>query len=38
MPTLKTPNHAPGVRRIAIDGHFLDEIRTRLHAAASAKS
>jgi hypothetical protein len=38
MPKLKTTNNAPGLRRIAIDGHFLDEIRTRLHTAASAKS
>jgi tetratricopeptide (TPR) repeat protein len=38
MPKLKTTHNARSVRRIAIDGHFLDEIRTRLHADASAKS
>jgi hypothetical protein len=38
MPKLTTTHNARSVRRIAIDGHFLDEIRTRLHADASAKS
>jgi tetratricopeptide (TPR) repeat protein len=34
----KTTNNARSVRRIAIDGHFLDEVQTRLHADATAKS
>jgi tetratricopeptide (TPR) repeat protein len=38
MPKPKTTNNARSVRRIAIDGHFLDEIRTRLQTPASSKS
>ncbi len=38
MPQPKTTNRARGVRRIAIDGHFLDEIQTRLQTPASSKS
>src|SRR5260370_4617112 len=38
MPKPKTTNNARSVRRIAIDGHFLDEIRTRLQTPASNKS
>jgi tetratricopeptide (TPR) repeat protein len=38
MPKLKTTHHARSVRRIAIDGKYLDEIQTRLHAEASTQS
>jgi hypothetical protein len=38
MPKPKTTNNARSVRRIAIDGHFLDEIQTRLQTPASSKS
>ena len=38
MPKSKSTNHARGVRRIAIDGHFLDEIQTRLQTPESSKS
>jgi hypothetical protein len=31
-------NTARGVRRIVIDGHFLDEVRSRLQTPARSKS
>jgi hypothetical protein len=37
MATHKT-THLRSIRRIAIDGHFLDEVRTRVHSDASSKS
>jgi hypothetical protein len=30
MPKANRTSHSRGIRRIAIDGHFLDEIQTRL--------
>jgi tetratricopeptide (TPR) repeat protein len=38
MPKLKSPGQSWNIRRIAIDGHFLDEVRTRRHTDASSKS
>src|SRR5216684_9357600 len=38
MPKTKTTSHFRSIRRVAIDGHFLDEVQTRLHADASSKS
>jgi hypothetical protein len=38
MSTPKTTNNARSVRRIAIDGHFLDQIQTRLQTPGSSKS
>jgi len=38
MPKPKPTDHTRSVRRIAIDGHFLDEIQTRLQTPASSKS
>ena len=38
MPKPKTTNDARSVRCIAIDGHFLDEIQTRLQTPASSNS
>jgi hypothetical protein len=36
MPTTKPGSSS--IRRIAIDGHFLDEVQTRLHSEAGGKS
>jgi hypothetical protein len=38
MPRTIVTNHPRSIRRIAIDGHFLDEVRTQLHADPNAKS
>jgi tetratricopeptide (TPR) repeat protein len=38
MPTTIVTNHPRSIRRIAINGHFLDEVRTQLHAEPNAKS
>jgi Tetratricopeptide repeat len=38
MPKLKMTDNVRGVCRIAIDGYFLDEIRTRLQTPAGSKS
>src|SRR5271168_4152789 len=38
MPKPKTANNARSIRRIAIDGYFLDEIQTRLQTPASSQS
>ena len=38
MPKANTTRPARSIRRIAIDGHFLDEIQTRLHTDEHAKS
>src|SRR5665213_1343923 len=38
MPKANTTRPSRSIRRIAIDGHFLDEIQTRLHTDEHAKS
>ena len=38
MPNAKTASPPRGARRIAIAGHFLDDVRTRLHTNESANS
>jgi hypothetical protein len=38
MPRTIVTNHPRSIRRIAINGHFLDEVRTQLHADPNAKS
>jgi hypothetical protein len=38
MPKTTTSSATRNVRRIAIDGHFLDEVQTRLHADPSTQS
>jgi tetratricopeptide (TPR) repeat protein len=38
MQKASTAGRARSIRRVAIDGHFLDEIRTRLHTDGAAKS
>lgn len=38
MPTGKSISQSRGVRRIAIDRHFLDEVQTRLHSDPSQPS
>lgn len=38
MPKANTIRPSRSIRRIALDGHFLDEIRTRLHTDATSKS
>jgi len=35
---MKSPRAEPGIRRIAIDGHFLDAVQTRLQSDPKAKS
>lgn len=37
MPKIKTTNPARNLRRIAINGHFLDEVRTRLNTDEGGK-
>jgi tetratricopeptide (TPR) repeat protein len=38
MPRAIVTHHPRSIRRIAINGHFLDEVRTQLHADPNAKS
>ena len=38
MPKASSSSHHGGIRRIAIDGHFLDEVHTRLHSEGIAKT
>jgi hypothetical protein len=38
MPKINTRADSRNIRRVAIDGHFLDEFQTRLHSDASSKS
>ena len=38
MPKTNITNHSRGIRRVAIDGHFLDDVQIRLHSDESSKS
>jgi hypothetical protein len=38
MAKANTNVNSRSIRRIAIDGHFLDEVRTRLHTDVGSKS
>jgi tetratricopeptide (TPR) repeat protein len=38
MPKADTKTNSRSIRRIAIDGHFLDDVQTRLHSNAGSKS
>ena len=38
MPKTNITNHSRGIRRVAINGHFLDDVQIRLHSEESSKS
>jgi hypothetical protein len=38
MPKTNTRANSRSIRRVAIDGHFLDDVQTRLHSDVSRKS
>ena len=38
MPKTNITSHSRSIRRVAIDGHFLDDVQIRLHSDESSKS